>query len=88
MNAPADGAEGDGDDQRTPGVDLEARGRAAARGQPRREHGGERHHRFDREIHVARDDAERQADRDQADEGRVLQDVEEDAELEEMLDRQ
>ena len=34
------------------------------------------------------DDAERQADRDQADEGRVLQDVEEDAELEEALDGQ
>ena len=32
------------------------------------------------------DDAERQADRQQADEGRVLQDVDEDADLEEVLD--
>ena len=33
------------------------------------------------------DDAERQPDREQADEGRVLGDVEEDPDLEEMLDR-
>src|SRR3712207_7109984 len=44
---------------------------------------GERHDALDREIHVPGDDAEGEADREQADEGRVLQDVEEDPRSEE-----
>ena len=44
-------------------------------------HRGERHDALDREVHVAGDDDERQADRHGADEGRLLDDVCEDPEL-------
>ena len=42
---------------------------------------------FDREVHVAGDDDQRQADRHDADEGRLLDDVGEDADLEIVRDR-
>jgi hypothetical protein len=45
------------------------------------------HDALDREVHVAGDDAERQPDREQSDERRVLGDVDEYPDLEEMLDR-
>ena len=41
---------------------------------------------LDREVHLAGDQRQRQADRDDADEGRLLEDVEEDADLEELRD--
>ena len=62
-------------------------GEPRAGGEPGRQHGGERHDALDREVHVPGDDAEGQADRQQAHEGRVLQDVDEDPDLEEVLDR-
>ena len=50
-------------------------------------HRGQRQHRFDREVHMPSDQGERQADRDGADEGRLLEDVEEDTRLHEIRDR-
>ena len=66
---------------------LDAERRAAAGGEPGGQHRGERHDALDREVHVAGDDAEGEAHRQQAHEGGVLEDVDEDAELEEVLDR-
>ena len=62
-----------------------AAGAAGAEGE-RHHHRGERHHQFDRQIHVAGDQRQRQADGDDADEGRLLEDVEEDADLQEVRD--
>ena len=69
------------------GVQFEAAAGAAGAEGERHHHRGERHHRFDREIHVAGDQRQRQADGDDADEGRLLEDVEEDADLQEVRDR-
>ena len=45
-------------------------------------------HQLDRKIHVAGDQRQRQPDRDDADEGRLLQDVEQNPDLQELRDRE
>ena len=75
--------------ERQPGrLEREPAAGAAGAEDQRHRHRGERHHRFDRQVHVAGDQRQRQADGDDADEGRLLEDVEEDADLEEVRDGQ
>ena len=66
------------------GVKREAEADAARAEQDAGDHGGERRGRFDRQVHVAGDDDDGEADRHDADEGRLLDDVGEDADLEEV----
>ena len=70
------------------GLEREAAAGAAGAEDQRHRHRGERHHRFDRQVHVAGDQRQRQADGDDADEGRLLEDVQENADLEEIRNRE
>ena len=70
------------------GLEREPAARAAGAEGQRHRHRGQRHHRFDREVHLPGDQRQRQPDGDDADEGRLLEDVEEDADLEELRDEQ
>jgi hypothetical protein len=54
----------------------------------RHRHRRERQHRFHRQVHMPGNQGQRQADGDDADEGRLLQDVEQDAHLEEIRNKQ
>jgi acyl-CoA dehydrogenase len=82
------GADRQGDGQGQPGIDAQCQALAAAGHQDAGDHGREGHHRFDGKIQMAADQDQAQADRQDAHEGGLAQDVDEDPDLEELVDGQ